>query len=564
MGLFEDLHERLKSDAVGKFKRKLILIGLSYILIVAFFAISLVEGFEANRFELFISGIILSSGMLAFSIYSVFYKNVKQLLEIKGLLQKILNSNKVYHPILKDSLNNIRESDFTYKIELPESEDIRLDEYDELLRYLRSATEKVKSSNMQNQRISFDLAKSIQKLVENSSVQASGSSQQASSVAEITATMEELARTAAQIAENSNKVAKQADNSDKSSKDGFKSVNDVILAIETIDAKMSQISEKTQVLGTQSKQIGKVLDIIYDIANETHLLALNATIESVAAGEFGKRFGVVAAEVRRLAESARENAESTRTIIEDFQNSINTTILSIDEGSQMTSNVNRTAQEISRNLTDITEAVGQTSQNANEISIATQQQRSASDQIVLTLKDVTEVTKLQAQELKKSSIELEKLNSLALNLQLLTQHVIIDAPLSLGFRIRKFASSEDIFGMDKRMHQQILHHILEDNLFIEMIYIADRDAKLFSWCVRKEKEDDNSADVLRVGTDCSNRPWFVNAANSRMPYISEVYKSLVSKEDCFSVAVGVFDDNGKFSGVLTIDINTREWNKMAL
>jgi len=109
-----------------------------------------------------------------------------------------------------------------------------------------------------------------------SNIQASGSSEQASIVAEITATMEELARTAAQIAENSNKVAKQAEDSDDTSKEGFSLVNNVIQAIETIDAKMSQISQKTQVLGTQSKQIGKVLDIIYDIANETHLLALNA------------------------------------------------------------------------------------------------------------------------------------------------------------------------------------------------------------------------------------------------------------------------------------------------
>ncbi len=557
MGIYNDLNEQLKGATINKFKKKMILIGLSYLLLMAFFIASV---FLPRPVLVLIAGIAVSGGMMVYAVISVFRTNVQQLLSIKTMLSKLLNGTSLYHPLLQESMGNMRDSDFSGKIDFPEDESTRIQEYDELLRSLKSASEKIKSNNMQNQRISFDLVRSIQKIVETSSVQASSSSEQASSVAEITATMEELARTAAQIANNSNKVAKQAEDSDKASKEGFDLANNVIQAIQTIDAKMNQISQKTQILGTQSKQIGKVLDIIYDIANETHLLALNATIESVAAGEFGKRFGVVAAEVRRLAESARENAESTKSIIEEFQNSINTTILSIDEGSKLTSNVNRTAQEINKKLTDITVTVAQTSQNASEISIATQQQRSASDQIVLTLKDITEVTKVQAQELKKSSGELEKLNALALNLQLLTQHVIIDSDLSLGYKIRKFASSEEALSMDKRLHQNLLQNILEENQFIELIYIADQNGKLFSWC--QQKETGEVSDILRVGNDFSNRSWFVNASNSTIPYISEVYKSLLSHEDCFSVSVGLFDEKRDSVGVLTIDINSKEWNKI--
>lgn len=559
MGVFEELNQRMKGATVEKFKKKLYLIGLSYILLLAAFAVSL---FFDRRVPVFVFGVVLSGGMLAYAVVSVFKKNVAQLLEIKELLAGLLGAVGTYHPLLKESLSNIQDRDFTRPVEVPENGEVLLPEYIELLRMLKEASEKIKGTNLQNLRISFDLARSIQNLVLTSNIQASGSSEQASSVAEITATMEELARTAAQIAENSNKVAKQAEDSDNTSKEGFGLVNNVIHAIETIDAKMSQISQKTQVLGTQSKQIGKVLDIIYDIANETHLLALNATIESVAAGEFGKRFGVVAAEVRRLAEGARENAESIKTIIEEFQDSINTTIVSIDEGSKMTSNVNHTAQEIIEHFSHITQSVAQTSQNANEISIATQQQRSASDQIVLTLKDVAEVTKIQAEELKKSSGELEKLGSLALNLQLMTQQSVIDSPLSLGHKIRGLAAAPDICSMDKRNHREILHKILEENQFIELIYITDEEGKLFSWDAREEREE--TADVLRMGNDFSNRSWYMNAAKSGKPYISEVYTSLLSKEDCFSVSVSIFDENDTFRGVIAIDINALEWNKIIL
>lgn len=559
MGIFEQLNEKLKGATVEKFKKKLLLILLAYLLLLAFFSVAVLTG---DGMMYFISGFIISAFILIYAIISIFKNNVRDLLDIKNLISNLLKSIDYYHPVLDESLTNLRERDFTYKIEPPDNNDLKLAEFDKLLHTVKGANEKIKAANLQNQRISFDLVRSIQKLVETSNIQASGSSEQASSVAEITATMEELARTAAQIAENSNKVAKQADESDTASKEGFELVNNVIQAIQTIDTKMNQISQKTQVLGSQSKQIGKVLDIIYEIANETHLLALNATIESVAAGEFGKRFGVVAAEVRRLAESARENAESTKAIIEEFQNSINTTILSIDEGSKLTSNVNTTAQEISNHLIHITQTVAQTSQNASEISIATQQQRSASEQIVITLKDVTEVTKLQAEELKVSSHELEKLNSLALNLQLLTQQVIIDSNLSLGFKVRQMADLPEVFRMDKRQHQQILTQILEENNFIELVYIADIEGRLVSWHAQKENED--TQELLRVGTDCTSRPWFSNGLDSRIPFISEVYKSLTSKEECFSVSVGIFDETDQCAGVISIDINSREWNKIIL
>jgi methyl-accepting chemotaxis protein len=559
MGVFQNLNQRIKGASIGKFKKKLYLIGLSYLLLLVSFAVSL---FFDSRILIFVASILISGGMLSYAVISIFKRNVAQLLEIKELLTSLLDGVSNYHPRLKEALSDIYDRDFTRPVKAPEKGEIQMPEYDELLRLLKNASERIKSTNLLNLRISFDLARSIQNLVLTSNIQASGSSEQASSVAEITATMEELARTAAQIAENSNKVAKQADDSDKTSKKGFTLVNNVIQAIETIDAKMNQISQKTQVLGTQSKQIGKVLDIIYDIANETHLLALNATIESVAAGEFGKRFGVVAAEVRRLAESARENAESIKTIIEEFQDSINTTILSIDEGSKMTSNVNRTAQEIINNFSHITESVAQTSQNANEISIATQQQRSASDQIVLTLKDVAEVTKIQAEELKKSSVELENLSTLALNLQLLTQQAVIDSPLSLGFKIRGMAASPEIYAMEKRGHRQALRQLLNENEFIELIYITDHEGKLYSWETREEREE--TADILRLGNDFSNRSWYMNAAKSHKPYISEVYKSLLSKEDCFSVSVGIFDEKSSFIGVIAIDINALEWNKIVL
>lgn len=505
-------------------------------------------------------GLVGGAALAVWAWLSVF-RPAETLYALGRRWQECLVTLETYHPELGRSLANMKEGNFTEAVQAPAVSAGQIPEYEELFRTIRDAADKIKLINMQNQRISVDLVRSIRALVEAGNIQASGSAEQASSVAEITATIEELARTAAQIAENSNKVAKLAENSDRASQEGFDLINTVIHSIEQIDDKMHQISQKTQVLSQQSKQIGKVLEIIYNIANETHLLALNAAIESVAAGEFGKRFGVVAAEVRRLAEISRENAESIKGIIEQFQNSIDTTSGAIEEGTKMSSTVNQTAQEIIKHLNKIVQAVNVTSQSANEISIATQQQRSASDQIVLTLKDVSQVTKQQAHELKKSSKELEKLNSLALNLHIATQQTVVDSPLSLGFKVMRFAALPEIQAFDRRLQQQVLARIVEENPFIEFIYTAGADGKLFA--LQLGKQGGEIPEAVHVGADCAGRPWYVNSIHTRHPYISEVYKSLLSSEDCFSVSQAIYGADGRLLGVFGMDINAREWNKIA-
>jgi len=496
------------------------------------------------------------------AIILFFKKSLKQLNENAGSLREYLENRQAYLPDMKDDLQKILEGEFSIPKGDPKKRTVESEDLDELEDIINRTAANIKGIYIQNQQTSFEMAHSVAKLLETISIQASGSSEQASAVSEITSTMEELARTAAQIAKNADRVAKLADNSDQASIDGFDSVNNVIQSIQKINEKMNHISQKTQVLGNQSKQIGKVLDIIYNIADETHLLALNAAIESVAAGEFGKRFGVVAAEVRRLAEISRDNAESIRAIIEEFRNSIDTTILAIDEGNQMTTSINSSAQEILSQLKSITESVRFTSENAGEISIATQQQKSASDQIVLTLKEITEVTRQQARGLKESSAELETLNSTALNLQLQTQKAVIDSSLSMGFRIKKMAQMAEIFNMDRRSHQVVLDAILKENRVIEFIYIADAAGILFSFQVGNR--DYKLPDYLKVGNEDSSREWFSNARNSRRPYISGIYTSSFSREKCFTISIGIFDEEERFVGVLAIDINSKEWNKMTL
>ncbi len=242
---------------------------------------------------------------------------------------------------------------------------------------------------------------------------ASGSVQQAASIAQVTATMEELTNTAKQIAMSATSVEKIADDSAQAAHAGYDSVGEALEAMEKIRRRVADISGKTLLLGERSQRISEVLNLIKDIAGEIHLLAVNAAIESAAAGEHGKRFAVVASEVRRLAERTRESAEEIKGIVGEIQSATNTSVLATEQGVKEVENGVSLATRARGSLEQIIQMVDRTTQAIRQITFATQQQQSASEQIVQTMREVAEVTRQAASGMKQSANSVGELNLLA-------------------------------------------------------------------------------------------------------------------------------------------------------
>jgi methyl-accepting chemotaxis protein len=242
---------------------------------------------------------------------------------------------------------------------------------------------------------------------------ASGSVQQAASIAEVTATMEELTNTAKQIAMSATSVEKIADDSAQAAHAGYASVGEALEAMEKIRRRVADISGKTLLLGERSQRISEVLNLIKDIAGEIHLLAVNAAIESAAAGEHGKRFAIVASEVRRLAERTRESAEEIKGIVGEIQSATNTSVLATEQGVKEVENGVSLATRARGSLEEIMQMVDRTTQAIRQITFATQQQQSASEQIVQTMREVAEVTRQAAAGMKQSANSVGELNLLA-------------------------------------------------------------------------------------------------------------------------------------------------------
>lgn len=265
----------------------------------------------------------------------------------------------------------------------------------------------------QTQESSHRLAQSSSEILSATEQQASGAAEQAASISQTTATMEELAATYRQIAENADNVVGMAEASLGSAESGQQAVMNSLNSMEQIKARAQSSANKILALGEQSQQIGQVLSIINNIADQTKILALNAAIEAARAGEAGKGFSVVAVEIRKLAESVVDSTREISTIMNEIQAAANELVIATEqELKQVTEGVDL-AHVTGESLDQILDMVEQTTSSAKEISVATQQQRSATEQVVRAMKEVATVAQQTAAGSKQVAGSAEMLAGIA-------------------------------------------------------------------------------------------------------------------------------------------------------
>lgn len=223
--------------------------------------------------------------------------------------------------------------------------------------------------------------------------QAAGAREQATAMTEITTTISELMATSRQIAESAQRVAQIAEQTAGAARAGDKTVERGNEAVTGMRRQVEAIVHHMLELGRKSQQIGSVLDIVGELAEQTNILAINATIEAAGAGEAGKRFAVVADEIRKLADRVAGSTKDIRGLIDDMRGAVNTTVMTTEAGSKSVEAGARQFFEAATALKQIASQVATTREAAREIELSTKQQASAVEQVSIAATNVAQASR---------------------------------------------------------------------------------------------------------------------------------------------------------------------------
>jgi len=223
--------------------------------------------------------------------------------------------------------------------------------------------------------------------------QATGAREQATAMSEITTTISELLATSKQIAESAQRVAHIAEETVNAALSGEQTVSKANDSIEGIKRQVDLIVTHMLDLGKKSQQIGGILEIINELAEQTNILAINATIEAAGAGETGKRFAVVADEIRKLADRVGGSTKEIRALIDEIRAAVNSTVMTTEGGTKAVDLGARQFADVATAFKQIAGLVGTTTEAAREIELSTKQQSTAVEQVNIAISDVAQATR---------------------------------------------------------------------------------------------------------------------------------------------------------------------------
>jgi methyl-accepting chemotaxis protein len=223
--------------------------------------------------------------------------------------------------------------------------------------------------------------------------QASGSKEQSTAMSEISTTISELLATSKQIAESAQRVAHIAEDTAKAARAGEQTVGRSNESMGSIKRQVDLIVTHMLELGKKSQQIGGILEIINELSEQTNILAINATIEAVGAGETGRRFAVVADEIRKLADRVSGSTREIRGLIEEIRSAVNTTVMTTEGGTKAVDAGARQFADVAVAFKQIVSSVSTTTEAAREIELSTKQQSTAVEQVNIAIANVAQATK---------------------------------------------------------------------------------------------------------------------------------------------------------------------------
>jgi len=263
---------------------------------------------------------------------------------------------------------------------------------------------------------------------------ANGAQEQSNQTTEVAGAIGEMTKTILDTTRNSSIAAETAKISGSTAKEGGKVVAETVEGMNRIAEVVRKSAETVQALGKSSDQIGEIIQVIDDIADQTNLLALNAAIEAARAGEQGRGFAVVADEVRKLAERTTKATKEIAGMIKQIQKDTNGAVESMGKGTEEVEKGKALADKAGESLNEIITGTEKAVDVITRVAAASEEQSSTSEQISKSIELISNVTRESTAGIQQIAKASEDLSNLTSNLQDLISKFNINSNLRIGIK----------------------------------------------------------------------------------------------------------------------------------
>ena len=187
--------------------------------------------------------------------------------------------------------------------------------------------------------------------------------------------------------------------------------------MSTLKDKVEAIAQAIIRLSEQTNQISGISSLVGDLANQTNMLALNAAVEAARARVHGKGFGVVASEIRKLADQSKKSSEKITALVADIQSAINTTVLVTDEGTKTVDQGLELTNSTATTFASFADSINNVFLNSQQIALSAQQQAFAVQQVVTAMNSLNLSARESASGITQVKASTEQLNEAAQKLK---------------------------------------------------------------------------------------------------------------------------------------------------
>ncbi|MFA9559957.1 methyl-accepting chemotaxis protein [Evansella sp. AB-rgal1] len=264
-----------------------------------------------------------------------------------------------------------------------------------------SSAEEFSATSEQSAEISKQVAAAIQTVALGAETQAQNASTSSGMVQEVTTGVTLISQSAQNVTDAA------SDTTDKANS-GALHIKSSISEIEAMNQAIQDVAVKMENLGERTQEIGQIVGVITQIADQTNLLALNAAIEAARAGEHGRGFAVVADEVRKLAEQSKQSSQQISNLIKSIQVETAETVTSMIATSETSAEGIEAIRSVEQTFTDIRGSVRNVTKQLEEVSSATEQMRASMEHITTNMNEINNISTDTASKTQEVSASVQE------------------------------------------------------------------------------------------------------------------------------------------------------------